>query len=192
MKSRYSLRTTLYRDAPRIEQVGLSGATAQKIRIAGQELGFVGGMILWETAFGWDSVTHPGASESGPIAVKQCWAEEHQHPRQDQQSALRELCRNERESGSSMVLERNVVIPTAILRSPPTNPARMKLKSLRNWVKPPESSLIFGYPLMTMQRRRRGRRRTLQMQLWPRRASLRRYVRRGFPHLLWEGRTRSP
>ena len=43
MKSRYSLRHTLYRDAPRTERVRMSGATAQKIRIAVQESVLEGG-----------------------------------------------------------------------------------------------------------------------------------------------------
>ena len=43
MKPHYSLRHTLYRDAPRVDQVRMSGATAQKVRIAGLESVFVGG-----------------------------------------------------------------------------------------------------------------------------------------------------
>ena len=43
MQPRYSLRRTLYRDAPRGDQVRMSGAPAQKVRIAGLESAFVGG-----------------------------------------------------------------------------------------------------------------------------------------------------
>ena len=45
----YSLRRTLYRDAPRIEQVRMSGATSQKIRIAGLDSVFVGGNDAMES-----------------------------------------------------------------------------------------------------------------------------------------------
>ena len=54
MKPRYSLRHTLYRDAPRPDQVRMSGATAQKVRIAGLESAFVGGMMVRVAAYGWD------------------------------------------------------------------------------------------------------------------------------------------
>ena len=54
MKPRYSLRKTLYRDAPRIDQFRMSGATAQKIRVAGLESVIVGGVMVRVTAYGWD------------------------------------------------------------------------------------------------------------------------------------------
>ena len=110
MKPHYSLRHTLYRDAPRVDQVRMSGATAQKVRIAGLESAFVGGNE------GTGSGVRVG-QEVAPIPAPQAKAPQSANinaepttstPRQDPCAKLRELCRKERERGVSLVLEKRV------------------------------------------------------------------------------------
>ena len=82
MKPHYSLRRTLYRDAPRADQVRMSGATAQKVRIAGLEATFVGGewWYGWRRTGGTGGATHPSAAGKGPTPSKQQRGTHHQYP----------------------------------------------------------------------------------------------------------------
>ena len=143
MKPRYSLRRTLYRDAPRADQVRMCGATAQKIRTSGQESVFVGGNDEWGNGVRvGQSVTPALAPQAvAPLQSNSAGPNSTSAPLQDQQASLREMCRGERERLSSMVLERNVKIPTAMARSPPTDPGIGPAGLLGNWVKPPVRSL---------------------------------------------------
>ena len=105
--------------------------------------------MVRETAIGSDSVSATLAPQTvGTLQSNSAGPQITSTGRQDQQSAVREqLCRKERERGSSTVLERNVEIPPTIAMSPPTDSGRGKFKSLGNWVKPPVRSLLMGKPL---------------------------------------------
>ena len=67
---------------------------------------------------------------------------------QDRQVKLRDLCRRERERGTSMVLERKVENLVPMTRSLLIDPGRADPKSTRNWTKPPDRSIIKSKPLV--------------------------------------------
>ena len=71
MLPRYSLRKTLYREAMKEGQVGMSGATGQKILKAGEELFSNGGNEVNESGVRvGQRFTHPAASATSSIAGK--------------------------------------------------------------------------------------------------------------------------
>ena len=120
MKPRYSLRKTLYRDAPRIDQFRMSGATAQKIRVAGLESVFVGGGndgTGGGVRVGQEVVPILAPQAKAPQPVNINVEPSTSTPLQDPCAKLRELCRKERERGVSLVLEKMVENPILMSRS---------------------------------------------------------------------------
>ena len=147
MQSRYSLRT-LYRDASKVERVRMSGATAEKIRIAEQEPVFEGGNC------GTGSGLRVGR-EIAPTLAPQADAPQQlisnvgpstSTPLQDPIAELRELCRKERERGVSLTVEKTVENPILLSRSLVADPVGGSPKSPTNWVKPPVSMIAKRRP----------------------------------------------
>ena len=141
MKPRYSLRRTLYRDAPRVDQVRMSGATAQKVRIAGLESAFAGGN---DGTGGGVRVGQEVASILAPQAEAPQQASNNEQPitstpLQDPFAKLRDLCRKERERGVSATVEKVVENPILMSRSLVLDPVGGSPKSTMNWVKPPSA-----------------------------------------------------
>ena len=132
-----------------MDQVRMSGATAQKVRIAGLESVFVGG----------DDGTGGGVrvgQEVAPILAPQAEAPQQANnnielststPLQDPFAKLRELCRKERERGVSLILEKRVENPNLMSRSLAADPVGGSPKSMMNWAKPHVSYIAKRKPL---------------------------------------------
>ena len=145
MTSRYPLRKTLYREATRLQQVRISGATAQKIRRAegsaksgrGSEEGGNGvrvGQRMSPTLAPQQPALSPAKSISSQAPTT---------PSSDQQTS------SEGELSSTIVEGRDPGIGTinktypTIARSHPSHAGWGSLISEENWVKPPLKSLKF-------------------------------------------------
>ena len=143
MNTRYPLRNTLYRVAPKVEQVRMSGATAQKIRMAGGNTKFgrgseeggngvrVGQRMLHTLAHQLPLLS-PGKSTDSQSRTTRS---------SDQQTSTEgELSSSSDEERNSRVGTVNKTYPT-IARPHPSYAGWGSLISEENWVKPSLSSV---------------------------------------------------
>ena len=176
MKSHYSLRSTIYREAPRVDQVRPCGTTAQNIRKSGGE---------WTSAVreeGKESCAQVGWSVSPTLAPKAVALSQSNSTRpqntstllQDTQAALREHCRREREREQHGVGKKSANSYTDNKVSPRDPGSRARQIVGRLWKAAPSAHSQEARPSITMQNWGRGRRRTQQIQLWTVRRLLRR------------------
>ena len=146
MTTRYLLRNTLYRDAPRVEQVRMSGATAQKIRKAGGNAKSGRGSEEGGNGVRVGQRMSPtlAPQQATPSPAKSAGSQSPTTPSSDQQTSSEgEQSLSSGEGRNPGVGTMNKTYPT-MARSHPSHGGWGSLISEENWVKPPLSSLKFS------------------------------------------------